>query len=227
MTLDKPKSLLEINGKPVLSYLVEKIERLDNVDEIFIVTNEKFYSHFDEWLKENQKKFAKKIKIVNDETKTNETRLGGIGDLNFVLEKEKISDDLLVVLGDNLFDFDLISFLQFFKKINEVVVGVYDLKDFEEAKNFGVFEIKNSKLLSFEEKPQNPKTTIISTGIYFFPEKDLKKIGEYMKTEKPKDGPGFLILDLLNSQGVHTFEFKGKWFDVGTKETYEKLKNGF
>ena len=227
MTLDKPKSLLEINDKPVLNHIIEKIERLDNVDEIFIVTNEKFYSHFDKWLNENKGKLKKKIKILNDETKTNETRLGGIGDLNFVLEKEKISDDLLVVLGDNLFDFDLISFLQFFKKINEVVVGVYDLKDFEEAKNFGVFEIKNSKLLSFEEKPQNPKTTIISTGIYFFPEKDLKKIGEYMKTEKPKDGPGFLILDLLNSQGVHTFEFKGKWFDVGTKETYEKLKNGF
>ncbi|MBI2043530.1 nucleotidyltransferase family protein [Candidatus Pacearchaeota archaeon] len=225
LTLDKPKSLLEISGKPLLNYIVEKIEKINEINEISIVTNEKFLSQFEKWLQENTKKFEKKIKIINDGTKTNETRLGGIGDLDFAIKKEKINEDLLVVLGDNLFDFDLISFLEFFKKKNEVCIGVYDLKNKEKVRQLGVLEIKNQKLISFEEKPQNPKSTIISTGIYFFPGKNLKKISDYMKTDKPKDGPGYLILNLLNSQDIHVFEFRGKWFDIGTKEIYEKVKD--
>src|SRR3989338_949502 len=182
LTLDKPKSLLEISGKPILDYIVGKIEKIKEVDEIFVVANEKFYNHFGEWLNENKGKFEKKIKIVNDETISNETRLGGIGDLDFVIRKEKINDDLLVILGDNLFDFDLISFSEFFKTKNETCVGVYDLKNKEEVKHLGVLEIKNQKLISFEEKPQNPKSTIVSTGIYLFPKKEIKTINDYMKT---------------------------------------------
>ena len=227
LTLDKPKSLLEVSGKPILDYIVGKIEKIKEVDEIFVVANEKFYNHFEKWLEENKKYFVKKINIINDQTETNETRLGGIGDLDFVIRKEKINDDLLVVLGDNLFDFDLISFSEFFKQNNGVCIGVYDLKNKGEAKQLGVLEIKNKKLISFEEKPQNPKTTIISTGIYFFPKEEITTIKNYMKTDKPKDGPGYLILDLLKSQKIHAFEFKGKWFDIGTKEVYEKIKNGF
>lgn len=225
LTLNKPKSLLPISGKPLLNYIIEKLSKAKEVDEIFLVTNEKFYPVFLEWLDNHREFFNTKIKIINDGTKTNETRLGGIGDLEFAIKKEKIHGDLLVILGDNLFDFDLISFFEFFKKTNEVSVGVYDLKNKEEVKQLGVLEIQNQKIISFEEKPQNPKTTIISTGIYLFPGKDLKKISDYMKTNKPEDGPGYLILDLLNSQDIHAFEFKGKWFDIGTKEIYEEVKN--
>ena len=227
VTLNKPKSLLEISGKPILSHIVGKIEKIKEADEIFIVANEKFFSHFRGWLKENKKNFSKKIKIINDKTISNETRLGGIGDLDFAIRKEKINDDLLVILGDNLFDFDLISFSEFFKQNNGVCIGVYDLKEKEQAKNFGVLKIKNQKLISFEEKPQNPKSTIVSTGIYLFPKKEIKTINDYMTTDKPKDGPGYFILDLLKKQEIRIFEFKGRWFDIGTKEVYEKIKNGF
>ena len=134
---------------------------------------------------------------------------------------------MLVILGDNLFDFDLDGIISFFRKNKRTTVGIYDLKDKEQAKNFGVFEIKNNKIISCEEKPQNPKATIISTGIYLFPREYLNKIADYVKTEKPKDGPGYLILDLLKTQDIHIFQFDGKWFDIGTREVYDKLKNGF
>ena len=225
LTLEKPKSLLPISNKPILNYIIEKVEKLNDIDEIFIVTNDKFFPVFLEWLDDYQSFFNTKIKIINDETKTNDTRLGGIGDLEFAIKKEKINEDLLVILGDNLFDFDLISFSEFFKKINEISIGVYDLKNKEKVKQLGVLEIKNQKLISFEEKPQNPKSTIISTGIYLFPGKDLKKISDYMNTGKPEDGPGYLILNLLKSQDIYAFEFKGRWFDIGMKEIYEEVKN--
>jgi len=227
LTLDKPKSLLEISGKPLLNYIIEKVEKINEIDEIFIVTNEKFFRDFEEWLEKCNGKFAKKIEIINDKTKTNETRIGGIGDLDFTIREKRIDEDLLVVLGDNLFDFDLNGIFSAFKKNNEVTVGVYDLKEKEQAKNFGVLKIKNQKLISFEEKPQNPKSTIVSTGIYLFPKKEIKTINDYMTTDKPKDGPGYFILDLLKKQEIRIFEFKGRWFDIGTKEVYEKIKNGF
>ena len=225
LTLDKPKSLLDISGKPLLNYIIEKIEKISDVDEIFIVSNDKFHKQFLDWLNDYENISTKKIHIINDGTTSNENRIGGVGDLDLVVRKEKINDDLLIVLGDNLFDFDLNDITYFFKKIKGITVGTYDLKDMEQAKNFGVFEIKNNKLISFEEKPQNPKSTTISTGVYLFPKKDLIKIEEYMKTDKPKDGPGYLILDFFNSQNIHAFEFKGKWLDIGTKEIYEEAKN--
>ena len=176
LTLDKPKSLLEISEKPLLNYIIEKIEKIPDIDEIFVVANDKFHKQFLDWLNDYENNFTKKINIINDGTTSNENRLGGVGDLDLTIRKEKINEDLLVVLGDNLFDFDLNSMISFFNKINGITVGIYDLKDWEQAKNFGVFEVKNNKLISFEEKPQNPKSTIISTGVYLFPKKDLKKI---------------------------------------------------
>ena len=223
LTLDKPKSLLPIFGKPILNYIIEKIEDIGGIDEIFVVINDRFSDAFAGWLGDFGKFFEKKIKIINDGTNTNETRLGGIGDLDFAIKREKISDDLLVILGDNFFDFSLTSFLEFFKRTKRICVGVYDLKDKEQAKKFGVLKVGNNRLISFEEKPQNPESTIISTGIYLFPREDLKRVSDYMKTDKSKDGPGYFILDLLKTQEIHTFEFKGKWFDIGTKEIYERV----
>ncbi len=86
LTLNQPKPLLEVAEKPMVEHILSKIEGVDDVDEIFIVTNNKFYNHFVEWLKSYSSN--KKIKIVNDMTKSNEDRLGSIGDVSFVIEKE-------------------------------------------------------------------------------------------------------------------------------------------
>lgn len=223
LTLDKPKALSPVSGKPILNYIIEKLEKVSDVDEIFIVSNDKFYMNFVWWLSQNA--FNKKIEVMNDGTLSNETRLGGIGDLWFAIESKKINDDVLVISGDNLFDFNLQEMIDSFKNLNKTLVGIYDINDIEEVKKMSVVEIKNGKIISFEEKPKNPQVTISSIGIYIYTKEDLKKIGEYMKTDKPKDGPGYLVQDFCKNCEVYSFVFKGRWFDIGSKETYDKVNN--
>ncbi len=220
LTLDKPKALLPVKGKPILNYIIEKISELKELEEIFIVTNEKFYMSFIWWL--NQNKFSKRVEILNDETTSNETRLGGIGDLNFVIEKENINDDILVISGDNLFDFNLQEMIDFFNEKKGTTIGIYEL-DSEEIKKMSSVIIEGRKIIDFEEKPKDPKTNLSSIGIYIYSKEDLEKIKEYMKTDKPKDGPGFLVQDFCKEQDVYAFIFQGRWFDIGSKEIYEKV----
>ena len=105
LTKDTPKHLLEVRGKPILEHVIAKIEEIKEVDEIVVVTNEKFYKNFVEWKKGFSSRVP--ISIFNDGTTSNEDRLGQIGDIHFGIEKAKIDDDLLVIAGDNLFNFSL------------------------------------------------------------------------------------------------------------------------
>ena len=49
LTRNQPKPLLEVSGKAILDYIIEKMERVNTIDEIVIVTNDKFTVHFEEW----------------------------------------------------------------------------------------------------------------------------------------------------------------------------------
>ena len=216
LTLNTPKALLEIKRKPLLSYIVEKIPK--KINEIVVVSNDKFYNNFVKWAQ----KYKGKIKVLNDGTTSNENRLGGIGDLYFAIKKENIRDDILVILGDNLFDFNLDDFINFFKKNKKTLVGVYEFPS-EELKKLGVVKVEGNKIISFEEKPEKPRSNLASTGVYIFTNNDLNVIENYMKTENNKDGPGYLIKYFYSIQDVHTFTFKGRWFDIGSLEMYEKV----
>ncbi len=223
LTLNRPKALLPIKNKPLLNYLLDKINLIEEIDEVFIITNNKFYEFFLEWAKHLN--FNKKLKVINDKTKTNEDRLGGLGDLKFVLDKEKIKENLIVLAGDILFDFNLEEIINFFKTKNKNTLGLYDIKDISKAGNFGILEInENNRITSFEEKPANPKSTLVSTAIYLYTKKELNNIEEYMKTDKPKEGLGYLVPYFMNSQEVYGYVLEGNWDDIGNKEVYEKLK---
>ena len=100
LTKDFPKPLLEVGGKAIMDHIMEKIERVSLIDGIYVVTNHRFYGHFVNWA--NHSGYAKPIKVIDDKTTSNEDRLGAIGDLQFVMEQEKLEDDLLVMAGDNL-----------------------------------------------------------------------------------------------------------------------------
>jgi len=221
LTRNKPKPLLPIKGRPILDYLIEKVIEVKEVNEIFVVSNGKFYQNFLEYI--TSKSFSKPVKIINDNIFTNDSRLGGIGNLWLAIEQEKIDEDILVILGDNLFDFKLECLNNLFKDVNACVIGLADVGNLEDANKFGVVGIKDDKIVSFEEKPEKPKSTFVSTGIYFIPKEKIKTIKDYLNYGFSKEGIGYFIEWLLKKEGVYALALKGEWYDIGSKETYEKV----
>jgi len=225
LTLETPKPLLEVGGKPIMNYIIEKLEEVDEIEEIFVVTNNKFYEKFLAWQEEYD--FQKAITIVNDGTLSNEDRLGSLGDIKFVLEKFEIEDDFLVVAGDNLFEFSLKEKVEFYRKHKKSVVTLYDVKDMELAKLYGVVELnKDGKMINFEEKPESPKSTLISTGVYLYPKNIIPHLVKFVET-KNTDRAGDFLHYLHKEEDVHGFYTQDMWFDIGSLDQLEQARAVF
>ena len=227
LTQNRPKALLEVGGKTILDRLVEKIELVKECTRAVIVTNEKFHKNFENWVKPPKYSFL--IEVINDKTKDNDTRLGAIGDINLVLEKTGVKDDLLITGSDNLFEFDLREFVKFGREKGPFSsMALFDVKDIALAKKYGICSLdKNLQVVDFEEKPAEPKSTLAATALYFIPEKKVPKIFDYMKTDLPKDAPGNLMKWLAKTDGLFGYILAGAWYDIGDKESLSKADEEF
>mgnify|MGYP001603829605 CR=1 FL=1 len=228
LTLNTPKPLLEVAGKTVMGYIFDLIEPLKEVDEVFIATNKKFYQNFEDW--KQRFSSSKKITVIDDGTTSNETRLGATGDIEFVIEKENISDDLLVLAGDNLFKADLSIFTNFcISKKPSITIGLYDIKDLILAASYGIVSIdKNNKIIDFKEKPANPASTLAAMCLYFFPKERLGIMKRYMGMDNAKDAPGYFLEWLYKRESVFGYVFKDKkWFDIGDKKSLDEAEKEF
>lgn len=227
ITKDSPKPLLPINDKPLLNYILDSLKDLDGLNEVLVVTNAKFYDHFLDWAAGLN--FDKKVTIVNDGTLSPENRLGSIGDIEFVIKNQNVSEDLLVVGGDNLFDFNLKEYIAFAKALpGAVSIGAYDIGDITQAANFGVLALgKNGLITSFEEKPQNPLSSLVAMCFYYLPKQTLEIITVYLKETKKADRAGDYIQWLCEKGEVFGFKFTGKWYDIGSIEAYREAQQNF
>jgi len=228
LTKEYPKPLLEIKRRPIISYIVDKLDAVSAIDEIYVVTNSKFISFFRKWVK--SVKSTKKITLVDDLTKNNQDRLGAIGDINFVIDKKNVDNDLLIVGGDNLFSGSLKGFLDFVKKnIQSVNIGLYRLKQKKDASRYGVASLNNQKkVVSFEEKPIHPQSCLVAMCLYFIPKNCLSLIKEYAQDKKKKiDATGGYIAWLKDVTDVYGYVFKGSWFDIGDYKYLNAAKEKF
>jgi glucose-1-phosphate thymidylyltransferase len=224
LTKEQAKPLVDIAGRPIIAYILEKIMKSEHITDVIISTNAKFRDDFEKWL--DKEKFQKPIKIITENAAREEEKLGAIGGLNFVFSKEDIKEGVLAVGGDNLIGIDIDSMIASFNKKGSPIVAVYDIKDLEQVKNrFGeVFRDENEKLIRFREKPEKPESTLISTCCYIFP-KDIKKwVAEYINGKNNKDAPGFFIDWLSKKTDVFTYIFDKYWFDIGDHQTLEKAR---
>lgn len=223
-----PKALLEINKRPLIDYILDRIKDINGLDELVLVTNDKFYSAFQKWANQ-QKAFSHGIRIVNDGTKTPEDRLGSIGDIEFALKEAQINEDVLVIGGDNLFDYNITEYIEFAKiKSPSVSIGLYDVGDLKEATKFGVVGLDdNAKIISFEEKPEEPQSTLVAMCFYYLPKNSLGLINDYLVESKKSDTTGDYIRWLYQKSDVYGFKFTGKWYDIGSVEAYKEAQEKF
>ncbi len=218
ITKDTPKPLLLVEDRPIIDHLLDKIASSGCIKEVFVVTNDKFYSNFCAWRDIAKEEFEKlSIKIINDGSTSVQDRLGAMGDISFVARENHLKDDILVVGGDNLFDQGLEEYIKFsLSDKHKATLGLFDIKNKRKASNFGVVRLdKDMKVISFEEKPKNPNSSLIAMCLYYFSSEIFSLIFRYLEETGKHDTTGDFINWLHNRVEVFGFTFKGRWDDIG------------
>jgi len=207
------KQLLPIGGRPMLDWVCDKVEEV--TPDIHVVTNARFAADFDRWAVGRDG-----VSVHDDGTVSNDDRLGAIGDIAFVLERTGGDDHLLVIAGDNLFDFALPDFAAFTaEKGVASAVAVYDCGDLELATHYGVVEAGgDDRVIGFEEKPSEPRSTLVATAAYLYHRDHVPLVKRYLTDGNPPDQPGRLIAWLYPREAVFAYRFPGLWFDIGNPD---------
>jgi glucose-1-phosphate thymidylyltransferase len=228
LTREFPKPLLTVRHKPIINYILDKLELIKDIDEIIVVTNSKFISRFKSWNKGLRCK--KRVSLVDDLTKDESDKRGAIGDMGFAIEAKRIKDDLLVVGGDNLFDGGLDSFVSFAgAKRPHPAIGVYHIGDMRQGKKYGVVKLdKYGRIVDFREKPEKPQSPLVAMCLYYFPAESLGLIREYLGgVARKQDATGFYIDWLRKRAAVYGFVFRGRWYDIGDRKFLDEAKERF
>ena len=226
LTLNKPKPLLEVGGMPIVDHILRIVEGSKELTGVLVVTNNKFHKNFNEW--KDGVKFPHPIEVINDGTLSNDDRLGAIGDMNLALQKANIDEDLMVIAGDNLFDFELDGFVKFAKSHDGATVGLCDVRERELAKKYGIVKLDDKgKVTLFVEKPADPPSMLAAMCIYYFSKENLHLISDYIATGKKQDAPGNLMAWLAGEGRLYGFKIDGRWFDIGDKASLEKAEKEF
>jgi glucose-1-phosphate thymidylyltransferase len=225
LTENFPKGLLPVGGRPLIDYLVKNIEEVADIDTVYVVTNQRFYAAFAEWHKGSRS--PKNIILINDGTLTNETRLGSIRDMQLAIETNDIRDDLLVAGGDNIFDMSFVGFVEYFKQKKGDVVAIQRISDKERLRRTGVVLMDDdSRLTACHEKPDNPVSELATPPLYLLRRETLPLIAEYIREGNDTDAPGNLTVWLHKRRPVYGYLYKGKCYDIGDMESYERLRDG-
>lgn len=217
ITKNRPKMFLPVGDQVVIDRVFEGLERDERIDDVFVSTNARFAPEFSAHLESSP--YEKPILSVEKTTHEDE-KLGVIGALSQLIEREGITDDLLVIAGDNLISFTIADFIDFFDTKGNPCLAAYDVGSLDKAQSYGVVELDGDRVTAFQEKPDMPSSTLISIACYAFPAETLSEFEAYLAGENNPDEPGWFIAWLQDRTTVNAYSFDDAWFDIGTPESY-------
>ena len=226
LTKERPKHLLPVAGKPILSYVMEKLEAASKIDQIFVSTNARFADQFGNYL--GTKETEKETLLFIEKTYSEAEKLGSVGGLRQLVKEHNIDDELLVVGGDNIFGFEITDFIDFFQSKEANAVALHDLKSKARARLYGVAAIdQKNKIIYFQEKPDQPQSTLVSTACYAFTRKGVRNIRRYLDEGNDPDKMGHFVEWLCRNDDVYGYVFEGMWFDIGSFASYDEANRYF
>lgn len=222
LTINTPKALLPINKKPIIDYIVDELNTISEIDEIYVVTNSRFAQHFTDWAKTAPGKTP--ISVLDDGTTSDENKKGAVGDIGFVIAEKKIDDELLVIAGDNFFTYSLRDYVNYYREKDRDCVCVKKWPNKKELSQFGVALLdENGKVLDIEEKPKQPKSDTAVFATYLYKRDTVPMFREYLDGGNNPDAPGNFPAWLYKRKDVYAYTFSGECYDIGTPESYREV----
>lgn len=216
ITKHRPKMFLPIGESTVIDRIFAELEADDRIDEVYVSTNQRFAPDFEAHLADSE---FDKPRLSVEETTEEDDKFGVVGALAQLIDRENVDDDLLVIAGDNLISFAVSDFLDYFEDHDAPTLAAYDVGSREKAKSYGLVELDGDQVVDFQEKPDDPKSTLVSIACYAFPA-DSVRFAEYLAGENNPDEPGWYIDWLQAQEPVYAFTFDDVWFDIGTADSY-------
>ncbi len=219
-TLTKPKALIPLVGRPIISYIIDSLIEIGVNEIIFVI------GYLGEEIKEyvkyeyNNRDF-KPIFVFQEERQ-------GLAHAVYMAKEElkKEEDDIIIILGDTIIDTSL-------KKIIDSNFNGLGVKEVTNPHRFGIVEIdENDMLIDLEEKPEHPKTNLALVGLYYFKSSfkllegleyiinnDIKVRGEYQLTS--------VIEHLLKEGEAFKIYRVNDWIDCGDFDSLREANNYF
>jgi glucose-1-phosphate thymidylyltransferase len=217
VTRNRPKMLLPVGDTTVIDRILDELESDDRIEDVYVSTNERFADDFADHLAESS---FTKPQLSIEETIDEDEKFGVVGALAQLVDREGLTgEDLLVVAGDNLISFDIAEFLEFFEGKGTTTLAAYDVGSRQKATQYGLVELDGTEVINFQEKPDDPRSTLVSIACYAFPAEDVR-FAEYLEDDNNPDEPGWFIQWLQDRRAVNAFAFEDAWYDIGTPESY-------
>lgn len=228
-TKHRAKPLLEVAGRPMMDWVLDRFLPVPGLGRTVVVSNSKFIGDFRIWADRYRKRIpCARIEVIENGSTSLEDKRGAIGDLQFSLEAAGLFDqDLVVVGGDNLFEHLPQEFVDF-SRDKPAVIATYDVGSKVEVRRFASIETDADGLISaFEEKPENPQGTVAGIALYSFQRAVLPLVGKYLAEGNNPDQAGHLIAWLRGRVPTYGFPIAGRWFDVGSVDALAEAERVF
>ena len=214
LTDDLSKCLLPIGGRPMVDWILDRVEEVEEIDEVHVVTNSRFARDFEHWATSKDG-----VTVHDDGTTSNEDRLGAIGDVALTLGGAALDDHVMVIAGDNLFEYSLQDYVDFWRRKGVAsAVAIRDVGDLRLASQYGIVELDGDRVIAFEEKPARPTTTLCATATYIYHREHLPLVQRFLDEGNPPDQSGSFVEWLCSREPVYGYWFTGPWLDIGDKE---------
>lgn len=226
LTENYPKPLLKVGDRNILERMLDDVDTLPEIDGHIIVTNHKFAPIFEEWARTVS--YTNPITIIDDGTESNETRLGAVRDLLLALEKCAVDDDIMVLAADNILEFSLRGFVDFFNEKGTSVIMCHREPELRRLQRTGVIAVDSDmKVLEMQEKPKVPVSNLAVPPFYIYSKADLPLIRECVSNGCGYDAPGNLAHYLAEASTLHAWPMPAGRFDIGSLDSYREAQERF
>lgn len=227
LTINKAKPLLEVGGRPVLSWILDRVLQATDPSRLLVVTNSRFAQDFRDWAAVTPAPVV--IEVIDDGTDTNENRLGAVGDMALAVEVLGPGDEpILVIAGDNLVDFDLRPHLDEFDPQKGPMLFVRTIPGTVPPNTYSEICLdEDDRVTSCREKPDDPQSPFSALCLYAFPPSLGDDLAAFREQSPDLDAPGWFLVWLASQKTLHATRVPGPYYDIGSLATLDSAREAF